>query len=73
MTRDAADLKALILIKRDGEQYAFVYQPGQEALVPRVLGEFAAREDLSFTWYDAALLCQQLWQPEPSVVERIDA
>lgn len=47
----------LALAKREtGEQYIIFYDDAGEAEAMRAMGRWAADEELSFTWYDAALL-----------------
>jgi hypothetical protein len=53
----------LILTKPDGERYIFVYDVGDtesRSDCLKALGRFASNQDLSFTWYDAAMLSQQV-------------
>ncbi|TWT33889.1 hypothetical protein KOR34_37250 [Posidoniimonas corsicana] len=40
----------------------FAFWPHQQDLVRRMLGRFAANDELSFNWYDAATLSQQINQ-----------
>ena len=53
------DMCVLALVKGD-EQYVFLYYDGQRSDVLRMLGRFAANKELSFTWYDAAVLSQKV-------------
>ena len=48
------------LVKDNGESYIFLYGDKNRAKTIRVLGRFARNEDLSFTWYDAALLTKKI-------------
>lgn len=57
----ASDLNVLALVKGD-ERYVFIYKDGEEPEIQRVLGRFASRKELSFTWYDAAVLSQRIRQ-----------
>ena len=45
---------------KDDEKYLFVYADDQIAEVLRVFGRFATNCELSFSWYDAAVLSQQV-------------
>ena len=49
------DINVLVLVKGQ-ERYAYHYHDSQRADVLRILGKHASRNDLNFTWYDAAVL-----------------
>ena len=53
------DINVLVLVK-GGERYTWLYCDGQREGVLRSLGRYAANPDLSFTWFDAAMLCQRV-------------
>lgn len=53
------DVNVLILIK-EGERYVFAYDDDQRPEAMRVLGRFACNPELSFTWYDAAVLSRRM-------------
>ena len=55
------DINVLALVK-GRERYIFLYEDSQRAEALRVLGRFASNADLSFTWYDAAVLSQKVRQ-----------
>lgn len=55
------DIHTLCLVKGD-ERYVWHYRADQKSEVLRHLGQYASRSDLSFTWYDAALLSQKIRQ-----------
>ena len=56
-----AETKTLSLMK--GQQhFCFRYQAGDEAKVLDALIEMVNRRDLSFDWFDAAVLSHQLGQ-----------
>lgn len=57
----ATDIRTLCLVKGD-ERYVWNYRADQRSEVLRRLGQYASRSDLSFTWYDAALLSQKIRQ-----------
>ena len=44
------------------ERYVFLYDDQSRAETLRVLGQFASDSELSFTWYDAAVLSQKIRQ-----------
>lgn len=50
----------VIAIVKEREQYLFIYDDDSEQETIRVFGRFAADKELSFTWYDAAVLSQKL-------------
>ena len=53
------DINVLALVK-GRERYIFLYEDSQRAEALRTLGRFASNPELSFTWYDAAVLSQKL-------------
>ena len=55
------DVNVLALVK-GRERYIFLYEDSQKAEALRVLGRFASNPELSFTWYDAAVLSQRIRQ-----------
>jgi hypothetical protein len=55
------DINVLALVK-GSERYVFLYDDGSRAETLRVLGRFASNPELSFTWYDAAVLSQKIRQ-----------
>ena len=55
------DINVLALVK-GAERYVFLYDDASRAETLRVLGRFASNPDLSFTWYDAAVLSQKIRQ-----------
>ena len=55
------DIKVIALIK-GGEQYVFLYNDENRAETLRLLGRYASNPELSFTWYDAAVLSQKVRQ-----------
>ncbi len=55
------DINVLALVKEE-ERYIFLYSDEQKAEVLRRLGQFASNRELSFTWYDAAVLSQKIRQ-----------
>lgn len=67
------DINVLALVKGT-ERYVFLYDDASRAETLRVLGRFASNPDLSFTWYDAAVLSQKIRQQDqaPRPARRFD-
>ena len=59
------DINVLALVK-GRERYIFLYEDSQRAEALRVLGRFASNPELSFTWYDAAVLSQKVRNSAPT-------
>ena len=59
------DINVLALVK-GAERYIFLYDDSQRAEALRMLGRYASRPDLSFTWYDAAVLSKKVRQSGPA-------
>ena len=55
------DIKVIALIK-GLEQYVFIYSESNRSEILRLLGRYASNPELSFTWYDAAVLSQKIRQ-----------
>lgn len=55
------DINVLALIKGK-ERYIFLFDDEHRADALRTLGRFASNPDLSFSWYDAAVLSQKVRQ-----------
>ena len=55
------DIHVLALVKGE-ERYVFLYDDASRSETLRTLGRFASNPDLSFTWYDAAVLSQKIRQ-----------
>ncbi len=53
------DINVLALIK-GCERYVFLYDDTQQAETLRTLGRYAANPELSFSWYDAAVLGKRI-------------
>jgi len=53
------DINVLALVKGN-ERYVFLYDDENRAECLRVLGRYASNPELSFTWYDAAVLSQKI-------------
>ena len=69
----AQDINVLALVK-GSERYVFLYNDANRAATLRVLGRYASNPDLSFSWYDAAVLSQKIrqesQQPAPTTRPR---
>jgi hypothetical protein len=67
------DINVLALVKGT-ERYVFLYDDSSRAETLRVLGRFASNPELSFTWYDAAVLSQKIRQEDKklSLARRMD-
>jgi hypothetical protein len=57
------DINVLALVKGK-ERYIFLYEDSQRAEALRMLGRHASNPELSFSWYDAAVLSQKIRQEE---------
>ena len=55
------DIKVIALVKGE-EQYIFLYNENNRAETLRLLGRYASNPELSFSWYDAAVLSQKIRQ-----------
>lgn len=55
----AQDINVLALVK-GAERYVFLFDDASRAETLRVLGRYASNPELSFTWYDAAVLSQKI-------------
>lgn len=45
---------------KGSERYVFLYEDGREQDLLRTFGRFASNPELSFTWYDAAVMSQKV-------------
>ena len=64
------DINVLALVKGN-ERYIFLYDDASRAEALRTLGRYASNPELSFTWYDAAVLSQKIRQAAaPAPVNR---
>src|SRR5690242_19388629 len=53
------DINVLALVKGD-ERYIFLFDDNNRSEALRTLGRFASNPELSFSWYDAAVLSQKI-------------
>lgn len=52
-------MNVLALVK-DDERYIFLYDDDSSKALLQTLGRYASDTDLSFSWYDAAILSQKV-------------
>jgi hypothetical protein len=57
----AGDINVLALVK-GAERYVFLFDDASRAETLRALGRYASNPELSFSWYDAAVLSQKVRQ-----------
>ena len=57
----SSDINVLALVKGE-ERYIFLFDDEHRAEALRTLGRFASNPELSFSWYDAAVLSQRIRQ-----------
>ena len=55
------DINVLALVKGE-ERYIFLFDDQHRSDALRTLGRFASNPELSFSWYDAAVLSQRIRQ-----------
>ena len=55
------EINVLALVKGE-ERYVFLFSDQRRAEALRTLGRYASNPELSFTWYDAAVLSQKIRQ-----------
>jgi hypothetical protein len=52
----------MLALVKGAERYVFLYTESNRAETLRTLGRFASNPELSFSWYDAAVLSQKIRQ-----------
>lgn len=57
-------LNVIARVKDDGHQFVFLFDNDGIKEAIKSIGEFAADQDLSFDWIDAAVCCRQMRQIE---------
>lgn len=62
------DINVLALVK-GSERYVFLYTDAFKGEMLRTLGRFASHPQLSFTWYDAAMMSQKVRAGLPTLPE----
>lgn len=60
----SSDINVLALVKGE-ERYIFLFDDERRAEALRTLGRFASNPELSFSWYDAAVLSQRIRSTVP--------
>lgn len=50
----------VLALVRGEERYVFLYDDASADQLLRTLGDYAADPDLSFSWYDAAVMSQRI-------------
>ena len=50
----------MVGLVKGGERYVFIFRQDQKDDCLKELGEFAKNPELSFSWYDAAVLSQKV-------------
>ncbi len=50
----------VVAMVKDEERYVFVFDAASRADALRKLGDFAGNDELSFSWYNAAVLSQKI-------------
>jgi hypothetical protein len=65
----------VIALVKDAERYIFLYDDDSAPVVLQTMGRFASDPELSFSWYDAAVLSQKVRKLKREQVEseRADA
>lgn len=56
----------VVALVRGEEQYIFMFDEANRTETLRMLGRYAADPELSFTWYDAAVLSQKVREMLPA-------
>ena len=54
-----SDINVLALVKGE-ERYIFLFNDDNRSEALRTLGKYASNSELSFSWYDAAVLSQKV-------------
>lgn len=50
----------VVALVKDTERYVFLYDDVSSSQMLQTLGQYAADKELSFTWYDAAVMSQKV-------------
>jgi hypothetical protein len=67
----AEDINVIALVKGT-ERYVFLYNDANRSRILRTLGRYASSPDLSFSWYDAAVLSQKIRRQAECAVEPLN-
>jgi hypothetical protein len=63
----SGEVNVLALVRGE-EQYIFVFDPTRRTELLRLLGRYAADPELSFNWFDAAVLSHKIRELMPATV-----
>ena len=66
--RVSQDINVIALVKGE-ERYVFLFDDAHRSEALRTLGRFASNPELSFSWYDAAVLSQRIRQTAAEVAQ----
>jgi hypothetical protein len=58
----------LLLLVKGAERYVFLYDEASRVATLRAFGRYASHPELSFNWYDAAVLSHKLRDSGPPEV-----
>ena len=64
------NMNVLALVK-DSERFIFLYDDNSPSALLQTLGQYAADPELSFTWYDAAILSQKVRRLQRDVTTHV--
>jgi len=62
----------VIALVKDAERYIFLYDNESAGALMQTLGRFAGDPELSFSWYDAAVLSQKVRRQNRETVAETD-
>jgi hypothetical protein len=60
----------VLALVKGSERYIFLFDDENRAETLRTLGRYASNPELSFTWYDAAVLSQKIRQNFEQLADR---
>jgi len=63
----SGEVNVLALVRGE-EQYIFIFDPARRTDLLRLLGRYAADPELSFNWFDAAVLSHKIRELMPATV-----
>ena len=63
----------ILALAKGEERYIFLFEDDNRTEILRQIGHYAANPDLSFTWYDAAVMSQKIRQTAPKQSHLTDA
>jgi hypothetical protein len=62
---------SIVAIVKGEERYVFMFDDDSRAETLRMLGRYASNPELSFSWYDAAVLSQKIRQAPASAGQEL--